>query len=306
MAVYSIKDVEKLTGIRAHTLRAWEQRYDLVTPRRGQNNVRYYLDEDLHELLTVALLNKHGHRISKIAAMAPAERAAQLADLTSLNVGPETQLDALTLAIVEMDEEKFSLIIDTNIAQRGFEETMMEVVYPFLDKLGVLYFTGSVTPVQEAFAAHLIRQKILAATDRLPATPEEDRPVFALFLPEGERQELSMLFMQLLLKQRGFGVIYLGPNIGTQDLADVCQVRRIDYLFTILSNSYVERPVDQLVEDILTQCPDERLLLAGYQANLHDLSDFPRARTVAGLRDFTSYLDRLLSTTADRNTAVAR
>ena len=306
MAVYSIKDVEKLTGIRAHTLRAWEQRYDLVTPRRGQNNVRFYLDEDLHELSTVAVLNKHGYRISKIAAMAPAERAALLASLTSLNVGPDTQLDALTLSIVEMDEQKFSLIIDTNVAQRGFEETMMQVVYPFLDKLGVLYFTGSVTPAQEAFAGHLIRQKILAATDRLPAAPEEDRPVFVLFLPEGERQELSMLFMQLLLKQRGFGVIYLGPNIGVQDLADVCQVRRIDYLFTILSNGYVERPVEQLVEDILMQCPDEQLLLAGYQANLHDLSAYPRAKTVTGLRDFVTLLDRLLSTTADRSTAVAR
>ena len=306
MAVYSIKDVEKLTGIRAHTLRAWEQRYDLVTPRRSQNNVRYYLDEDLHELSTIALLNKHGHRISKIADMAPTERAAEIANLTSLNIDPNIQLDTLTLSIVEMDEEKFSHIIDTNVAQRGFEETMMQVVYPFLDKLGVLYFTGSVTPAQEAFAGHLIRQKILAATDRLPVVAEEDRPVFVLFLPEGERQELSMLFLQLLLKQRGFGVIYLGPNVGTQDLVDVCQVRRVDYLFTILSNGYVERPVDRLVDDILTACPDERLLLAGYQANLHDLSAFPRAHTVAGLREFIAFVDRLLSTPADQNTAVAR
>ena len=101
MAVYSIKDVEKLTGIRAHTLRAWEQRYDLVTPRRSQNNVRYYLDEDLHELSTIALLNKHGHRISKIADMAPTERAAEIASLTSLNIDPNIQLDTLTLSIVE-------------------------------------------------------------------------------------------------------------------------------------------------------------------------------------------------------------
>ena len=306
MAVYSIKDVEKLTGIRAHTLRAWEQRYDLVTPRRSENNVRYYLDEDLRELSAVAVLNKHGYRISKIAAMDSAERAEHLARLSSLNVGPETQLDALTLSIVEMDDEKFSLIVDTNIEQRGFEETMMEVVYPFLDKLGVLYFTGSVTPAQEAFASHLIRQKVLAATDRLPPNAYSDRPVFALFLPQGERQELSLLFMQLLLRQRGFSVLYLGSSIGAEDLADVCRVREVDYLFTILSNSYVERPVDQLVAEILSHCSEERLLLAGYQANLHDLRAYPRAETVAGLKEFLAYLDRLLSTTADQSTVVAR
>ncbi|CAH0998845.1 HTH-type transcriptional repressor CarH [Neolewinella maritima] len=306
MAVYSIKDVEKLTGIRAHTLRAWEQRYDLVTPRRSSTNVRYYLDEDLQELTTVAVLNKHGYKISKIAAMSCAERAGHLARVSSLNVGPEMQLDALTLSIVEMDEEKFSLIIDNNIEQQGFERTMMEVVYPFLDKLGVLYFTRSVSPAQEAFASHLIRQKVVAATNQLPVAPDAELPVFALFLPQGERQELSLLFMQFLLRQRGFTALYLGAHIGPEDLADVCRVREVDYLFTILSTGYVERPVEQLVEDILAHCTDARLLLAGYQANLHDLSGLPRTETVAGLQEFLAYLDRLLNMPADRSTVAAR
>ncbi|MBB4079731.1 DNA-binding transcriptional MerR regulator [Lewinella aquimaris] len=293
MAVYSINDVENLTGIRAHTLRAWEQRYDLIAPRRSKHNVRFYLDEDLRELTTIALLNKNGYRISKIAAMSPTERAELVTSLSALNVSPETQLDALTLAVVELNEYKFSLILDTNIGQRGFEETMMEVVYPFLDKLGVLYFTGSVTAVQESFVGGLIRQKILSATDHLPAIQKSDRTVFALFLPKGEQQDLSMLFIQYLLRKRGFHTLYLGSNISPTDLADLCRVTRVDYLLTHLSNSYVDRPVEDLVADILDQCTEARLLLSGYQASLHDLSAFVRVEKVSGLGEILAFLAKL-------------
>ncbi|MCP9236862.1 MerR family transcriptional regulator [Lewinella sp. JB7] len=305
MAVYSINDVEKLTGIRAHTLRAWEQRYDLIAPRRSKANVRYYLEEDLRELSGIALLNKHGYRISKIAAMSPDERTELVTSLSSLNVSPDTQLDALTLAVVELNEYKFSLILNTNIEQRGFEETMMEVVYPFLDKLGVLYFTGSVAPVQESFVGGIIRQKILSATDRLPAAERSRQPVFVLFLPEGERQDLSMLFIQYLLRKRGFPTLYLGTGISPTDLADLCRATRVDYLLTLLSNSYVERPVEELVADMLEQCPDARLLLSGYQASLHDLSGFERVDKVAGLQEMLSFLTDL-STHAGLSIAAAR
>ena len=305
MAVYSIKEVETLTGIRAHTLRAWEQRYDLVTPRRSKTNVRYYLEEDVRELSTIALLNRNGYRISQIAEMDGQERRRQAAELSSLNVSPDTQLDLLTLSIVELDEEKFSLIVDTNIDQRGFEETMMEVIYPFLDKLGVLYFTGSVSPAQEAFAGALIRQKILAATDRLPAAGDAHLPTFALFLPTGDRQDLSMLFIRFLLKQRGFPVLYLGQQIAASDLADVCRAREIDYLFTLLTNNYVEHPVGELVEDILAACPDAHLVVAGQQVKLHHLDRYERVDTVAGLQELLAYVQGL-STPADRNIAVAK
>ena len=293
MAVYSIKDVEKLTGIRAHTLRAWEQRYDLITPRRNRTNVRYYLEDDLRELSGIALLNKNGYRISKIAEMSAEERAERVAAVSCLNVSPNTQLDTLTLSVVEMDDYKFGLIIDTNIEQRGFEETMLEVVYPFIDKLGLLYFTGSVTPVQESFVGGMIRQKILTAIDGLPATPKRNRPVFALFLPEGERQDLSMLFIQYLIKKRGFSALYLGTGIGPSDLGDLCRVTDVDYLLTLLSNTFVERPVDELVETILEHCPDVRLMLSGYQANLHDFAGYGRVEKVAGLREMLRFLDQL-------------
>ncbi|THH39438.1 MerR family transcriptional regulator [Neolewinella litorea] len=305
MAVYTISDVEKLTGIRAHTLRAWEQRYELVTPRRDENNVRHYLEEDLRELSNIALLNRHGYRISRIAALSPEERAREVASVSSLNISADTELDALTLSVVEMDPFKFSLIVDTNIAQRGFEETMMEVIYPLLDKLGLLFFTGSVAAVQESFTGGLIRQKILAATDRLPQIRKEGRPSFGLFLPEGEQQELSMLFVQYLLRKRGFPVVYVGTDVSCIDLGDFCRVRPVDYLFTILSSNYVARPVDDLIHDILDHCPDSRLLLSGYQATLHDLSGYRRAERLSGLGEMIEWMDTF-STRAGPRIAVAR
>ena len=305
MAVYSITDIEKLTGIRAHTLRAWEQRYDLIVARRSENNVRYYLEEDLRELYNVALLNHHGHRISRIAAMTPAERAAEVAALSSLNISADTRLDALALSTLEMDPEKFGLIVDMNIEQRGFEETMMEVIYPLLDKLGVLYFTGSITAVQESFVGSLIRQKILAATDRLPPRAPDNLPSFTLFLPEDERQELSMLFLQYLLKSRGFRVLYLGGDVSPSDLGDACRIARTDYLFTILSSTYVARPVEQLVQETLKHCPESQLLVSGYQVNLHDLGHIERVLPMQGLKEVIQFVDDL-SMRADRNIAAMK
>lgn len=293
MAVYSISDLEKLTGIKAATLRAWEQRYGIVTPKRTETNIRYYQDEDLRELLNVALLNKNGMRISQIAKMKTEERSEKVVAISSINVSPDTQLDALTLSAVEMDEFKFSHIIDTNIRQRGFEETMLEVIYPFLDKLGVLYFTGSVTPVQEAFIGNLIRRKLLAATDQLPAPRQRGLPVFALYLPDGELQELSLLFVQFLLRKRGFFTLYLGGDVAVTDLVDASKCTKIDFFFTIFSNAFVHEPLDRHVASVLKGCPDTSLLLSGYQASMHDFSEEKRVRIVQGLDDMLDFVGGL-------------
>lgn len=283
MAVYSISDLEKLTGIKAATLRAWEQRYEIVTPKRTSTNIRYYLDDDLRHLLNVALLNKNGLKISKIAKMPAEERAERVASLSSISVSADTQLDAMTLATVEMDEFKFGHIVDTNIRQRGIEETMLKVIYPFLEKLGVLYFTGSVNPVQESFIGNLIRQKIIAAINDITPPRTKKGPTFALYLPDGERQELSLLFMSYLLRKRNVHTIYLGGDISVADLNDFYRFQQPDFLFTIISNAYIHEPVEQHVAGVLEACPKSTLLLTGYQASMHDFSNTERLEVVQGL-----------------------
>ena len=125
MAIYSIKDLENLCGIKAHTIRTWETRYGIVKPQRTKTNIRYYQDEDLKHLLNIAFLNKNGIKISKIAKMSKEEIASRVADMSSVSLEDNTQMDALTLSMIEMDEYKFDRIISTNIQKIGFERTML-------------------------------------------------------------------------------------------------------------------------------------------------------------------------------------
>lgn len=265
MAVYSIKDLEKLSGIKAHTIRIWEQRYNILEPQRTKTNIRYYQDEDLKVLLNVALLNKNGIKISKIAKMEEEELAGKVAAISEINFEDGTQLDALTISMIEMDENKFDRIINTNIDQIGFERTMMEVIYPFLDKLSLLWLTGSINPVQENFISYLIRQKIISAINETPLTMGPDSERIILYLPEGERQELSLLFMHYLLKSRGKHVLYLGQDISLADLQDASHILKVDFIFTMITETFAKEPVQGYVDRLAEAFPDTRILLSGYQ-----------------------------------------
>ncbi|WP_020536612.1 MerR family transcriptional regulator [Lewinella cohaerens] len=265
MAVYSIKDLEKLSGIKAHTIRIWEQRYNILAPQRTKTNIRYYQDEDLRTLLNVALLNKNGIKISKIAKMKEEELAEKIADISEINFEDGTQLDALTISMIEMDENKFDRIINTNINQIGFERTMMEVIYPFLDKLSLLWLTGSITPVQENFISYLIRQKIISAINVTPLSSGDETEKIILYLPEGERQELSLLFMHYLLKSRGRHVLYLGQDISLSDLVDANRIQKPAFIFTMITETFAKEPVQNYVDRLAETFPDTKILLSGYQ-----------------------------------------
>ncbi|MGH1433419.1 MAG: MerR family transcriptional regulator [Lewinella sp.] len=265
MAVYSIKDLEKLSGIKAHTIRIWEQRYSILAPQRTKTNIRYYQDEDLRTLLNVALLNKNGIKISKIAKMKEEELAEKIAAISEINFEDGTQLDALTISMIEMDENKFDRIINTNIDQIGFERTMMEVIYPFLDKLSLLWLTGSITPVQENFISYLIRQKIISAINVTPLSSGSEVEKIILYLPEGERQELSLLFMHYLLKSRGRHVLYLGQDISLSDLVDANRIQKPSFIFTMITETFAKEPVQNYVDRLAETFPDTKILLSGYQ-----------------------------------------
>ncbi|MCB0576627.1 MAG: MerR family transcriptional regulator, partial [Saprospiraceae bacterium] len=234
MAIYSIRDLEKLTGIKAHTIRIWEQRYGLVVPARTETNIRYYTDENLRLLFNIALLNRNGYKISKLAQMSDNEIAERVADIAENNGSQNAQIDALTLAMIDLDEATFDRIFSTYTWENGFERTMVELVYPFLDKLNVLWLTNSVSPAHEKFIGHLIRRKLMAAIDKESAEVPRDAATFVLYLPDDESQELTLLFMYYLLRSRHKRVIYLGHRVSLSDLEDACQPLRPDYVFTII------------------------------------------------------------------------
>lgn len=293
MAIYSISDLEKLSGIKAHTLRIWEQRYGIIEPKRTPSNIRYYQDEDLKRILNVALLNKNGIKISKIAKMSDYEIVEKVSSISEINFESDTQLDALTLSMMEMDEGKFDRIISTNIRQIGFEKTMLEVILPFLDKLGIIWLTGSINPVQENFISLLIRQKLIVAIDQSPIPASRNAPQFLLYLPEGERQELSLLFMHYLLKSRGNYVTYIGQDISLSDLKDAYHIRRPAYIFTMISESFAKEPVQHYVDALSTAFPDCQILLSGYQVIAQNVPSTGNISILKSLEQTLQYIDKL-------------
>lgn len=290
MAVYTIKDLEMLSGIKAHTLRIWEQRYRIISPKRTATNIRYYEDADLRHLLNISLLNKNGVKISKIASMSSQEIVEAVNRLSSGTFEDSVQVDALTISMMELDETKFETILGTNIRAIGFERTMSEVIYPFLDKLSLLWLTGSVHPVQESFISNLVRQKLIAALDALPS-PSRSGNSFILYLPEGESQELSLLFLQYLIRKRGFRTLYLGLHTSLADLGEAFRIYRADHILTIISETFARQSVHQYLADLRKVCPDAGILLTGYQVLVQGVSSEQGLRVLQDLNDMQVLLD---------------
>ena len=265
LAIYSIGDLARLSGIRAPTLRMWEQRYGVLEPKRTDANVRYYDDADLRHLLNVVVLNRHGIRISQIADLDDGQLAARVAELTLDRPSSDAQLDALTLSMLEMDEARFDGIITVNVEQIGFEATMMQVVFPFLEKLGLLWLTGSVKPVQEAYASGLIRRKLLVAIDQLPRVSDPQVPSLLLYLPEGEAQEMSLLLLQYLARKRGLRTFYLGRDISLTDIEDAGRFLDPTLVFTMITETFSGGRLRDYVAGLRAAAPRAHLLLSGYQ-----------------------------------------
>lgn len=295
MAIYSISDLEKLSGIKSHTIRIWEQRYGILRPKRTDTNIRFYEDDDLQRLLNVALLNRHGFRISKIAEMSKEDMQEQVSSVSNLKFDIDAQLDVLTLSVIEMDEVKFSRIFDNHVDQIGFERTMMEVVYPFMEKLSLLWLTGSIKPVQENFITQLIRNKLIAAIEKEPLASDRKTTKFILYLPKDEQQELSILFMQYLIKKRGFQVVNLGANLALVDLKDACQIHQPNYVFTVLSETFNREPVQRYLSNLQAAVPDSHLLLTGYLMASQTPSNLGNATILPSLDDALAFLDDLKS-----------
>lgn len=270
MSNYSIKDLEQLSGIKAHTLRIWEQRYNLLKPKRTDTNIRYYDDVDLKLILNVAMLNTHGIKISKIAAMSSNDISQEIIRLTDQSMDHNDQIQALTICMIEMDEDRFEKVLSTNILKLGFEETVLDVIYPFLSKIGILWQTGAINPAQEHFISNLIRQKLIVAIDGQMG--KSQGKTFMLFLPEGELHELSLLFSSYLIKKHGHKVIYLGQSTPQIDLISVYKIQQPDYLLTIITSS----PSGDKVQDYLNMLGKEfrnsEIFISGLQALDQSLS----------------------------------
>jgi MerR family transcriptional regulator, light-induced transcriptional regulator len=292
VAVYSIRDLETLSGVKAHTIRMWEKRYGLLNPQRTDTNIRYYLDQDVKMLLNAALLTRHGYKISKIACMSQRQLHEAVLEITEKKIDGDLQSDTLTLAMLELDEEKFDATIRQRIEEDGFRKTMIQVVFPFLNRLNVLWMTGSVMPVQENYIAGLIKQKIYVAIDQL-THPIKRKGTFIVFLPEGEEHELSALFVHFLLRDAGYKVVNLGRNIALDDLLPVVEMHHPDYIFTIINEGLFKDSVKDYIEKLSLHCRNSTILLSGIQISRQQIKSRKNWITFDGLDEILRYIETL-------------
>jgi DNA-binding transcriptional MerR regulator len=291
VSTYSIKDLEQLSGIKAHTLRIWEQRYNLLHPKRTETNIRYYDDEDLKHLLNVALLNDNGHKISKIVAMAPEDIREEVLKLTESSFALDDQIYAMTFCLIDMDEEGFEKNLSSSIRKLGFERTMIEVIHPFMNKIGVLWQTGAITPGQEHFISNLVRQKLIVAIDSLGWVGDGKK--FMLFLPEGELHEISLLFSHYLIKAYGHRVIYLGQSTPATDLQAIHQLHEPDYLLTVLTSCPPTDEAQEYIDTLAGQFPTTQILMSGYQVIDRNLNFPSNVLLLSNFGDFTKVLSSI-------------
>lgn len=234
MNAFTIKDLENLSGIKAHTIRIWEQRYNFLKPQRTETNIRYYTNEELKTILNIALLNKYGFKISHIGRMQPGEIKDRILSLGDARAVQERVINELIKEMVDMEIERFEAIISDYISTRGIEKTILHIIFPFLEKIGILWQTGHIHPVQEHLVTNVIRQKLIVAIENAKPLPRTGKS-FLLFLPEGEHHELGLLFVYYLLKSRGAQTIYLGANVPLQDVEHIISLKKPDFAYVHLT-----------------------------------------------------------------------
>ncbi|MEQ1744013.1 MAG: MerR family transcriptional regulator [Saprospiraceae bacterium] len=294
MAIYSIRDLEKLTGIKAHTIRVWEQRYGLVSPARTDTNIRFYSDENLRHLFNVALLNRYGYKISKLAKMQPEEIAAKVADFAQNNNSPNTQVEALTLAMLGFDEAAFDRVFGAYFWENGFEQTLIQLIYPFLDRLTALWMAHNVSRAHEKFITNLIKRKMMVAIDKesVPSNGVTGAKLL-LYLPDNDGQELTLLFMHYLLKTRHHNVVYIGTGISLDDLRDATESFRPDYVFTILHNTLPKQSVQAYIDAAAEIAAPAQVLLTGAQVFANPVKLPTNAQHLSGMSDTLQFLNTL-------------
>lgn len=271
---YSINDLEKITGIKAHTIRMWEKRYNAVEPERTSTNIRYYKDCDLKRLLNISTLNKHGIKISHIIKMCKEEINDKILEISNTGSDYESYINSLVVSMIEINEDGFEKILSNTLLKMGFERTVTHVLYPFLEKIGILWLIGTINPAQEHFIVNLIRQKLIVAIDGQESHYTEKSKTFLLFLPEKELHELGLLFYSYLLKKNGHRVIYLGQSVPLEDVINVVKIRKVDYLFTYFVAAIAPDEIPVYLRKLSSALNNIKIFITGIQLQSNDI-DMP-------------------------------
>ena len=288
MGQYSIKELEQLSGIKAHTIRIWEKRHRIIEPLRTSTNIRFYSDLDLKKIINVSLLNTYGIKISKIADMSIDDMNKKVLEISELQNDKGVHIDQMVIAMIDMEEELFEKILNNLILRFGFEKTVTEIIYPFLEKIGILWQTQNITPAHEHFISNLIRQKIVVAIDGLSIPPKTEKKIL-LFLPEGEMHELGLLFYHFLIRKAGYRTYYLGQNVPHDDLISVYKVHQPDFMLTSITSN-LSIPIEKYLDKLANEFGQTKILASGYQVQKFNGAKRGNIQTFSTALELSKYI----------------
>ena len=274
-STFSIKDLENISGIKAHTLRIWEKRYNLLSPERTQTNIRRYSLLNLQKLLNITLLYKHGYKISKIAGIDNAELPAVVREVTLKSNSEQVSINALKLAMINFDNFLFDSIFNKILTKNDFTFIYVNVFLPLMNELGILWQTNAISPSHEHFVTNLIKQKIHIQTEKAQKTltPKDNYKVFVLYLPENEVHELSILFLNYYILKHGFKTIFLGQSLPAESLENILSVNEklvfVTHLTVEPNKDVIDNYLLNFFDSILKNNATELAILGPQQLNIN-------------------------------------
>ncbi|ALM06626.1 MerR family transcriptional regulator [Sediminicola sp. YIK13] len=277
--IFSIRDLENLSGIKAHTIRIWEKRYNLLSPERTSTNIRNYSLASLQKLLNITLLYNNGYKISKIAKVPEEEIPLLVKEIVARNSFKNHSINAFKLAMVNFDQTMFFNTYNRLLADKSFRDIFYDVFIPLLNELGLLWQTDTISPSHEHFITNLIKQKIIINTDKLHSNePTRKDKTFVLFLPENEIHELGLLFLNYEINLRGYKSIYLGQTVPTECLTDLTKYYESLHFISYFTVEPSKEKINKYLEEFTTNVNQDgksKLWILGYQIQNLDKSILP-------------------------------
>ena len=269
MASYSIKELEEISSMKAHTIRIWELRYGLLKPERTDTNIRYYDDMQLKKLLNVCALLSEGMKISKISELSEKQIGDAIDQIilksSTTDVGIETVINQLLIAVTTFDELMFDRVFSNAILRLGFIDTYLKIMYPLLVRVGLMWSKDDVMPAQEHFFSNLIKQKLFAAIDATPVPQNVDQ-TWLLFLPETESHEIGLLLANYVIRSHGKKVIYLGQNVPYENLTKVINSCKLTHAYTFYIRNHPEENVEDLIGKLQKEHKNLKVCVSGKQS----------------------------------------
>jgi methanogenic corrinoid protein MtbC1 len=292
MNAFTIKDLENLSGIKAHTIRIWEQRYSFLKPNRTDTNIRFYNNDELKTLLNVSLLNKYGFKISHIDKMSEQEMSHKIVGINDQYAQQEHIINTMIQGMINMDLDLFDSLLNDYIKMRGVEKTIHHLIFPFMERIGVLWVTGHINPAQEHLVSNIIRQKLIVGTDMVSPMIVSNK-VGVLFLPEGEFHEIGLLYVQYLLKSKGIKVYYLGSNVPLEDVAYVIKYRKPDFVYSHLTSVSSAFSFEKFLAQAIKKIDHVPLIISGRLAGSYEKKIPPQIIFKKSIQEVSEFISSL-------------